>query len=246
MTLGFVGWFAQGQLSIVTVTGVMRALTEGQSLTFLLYDPFSLMLWGIALASVLIWGRGWFCGWMCPFGALQELTHALARRLRLPEFSMPERLDRVLRGLKYPALGGLVFAALTAPSLSDGLNEIEPFKTAITTYFIRDWFYVAWAVFWLIAGLFVFKAFCRYLCPLGAFFAIAGRLRLRDNIPRRDACGSPCQLCRVRCQYGAIKKSGEIRYDECFQCLDCVTIHDDEAQCVPLVLAAKRRMREAA
>ena len=245
VTLGFVGWWGQGQLSVVTVTGTLRALVQGQSLGFLLYDPFSLLLWGVALASVLVWGRGWFCGWMCPFGALQELTHAAGRRLGLRPIAVPDRLDRHLRRVKYVVLAGLILAALTAPRLSDGLNEVEPFKTAITTYFLREGAYVAYAAFWLVAGLFVFKSFCRYVCPLGAFFALAGALRLTDTIARRPQCGTPCQLCRVRCDYGAIRPSGAIRYDECFQCLDCVRIHDDPATCVPLVLAARRDRRKA-
>jgi len=66
-------------------------------------------------------------------------------------------------------------------------------------------------------------------------------LRGRKWIERRVECGSPCQLCRVKCNYGAIKKTGEIQYSECFQCLDCVTIHDDATKCVPLILAAKGR-----
>ncbi|MGD1927172.1 MAG: hypothetical protein ACFB03_23750 [Paracoccaceae bacterium] len=97
-----------------------------------------------------------------------------------------------------------------------------------------------YAAFWLVLGLVVFKAFCRYLCPLGAFLAIGGLVRRWDWIPRRAECGTPCQLCKVRCSYKAIERDGRIRYDECFQCLDCVTIHEDARTCVPLVLAAKR------
>ncbi|MEO0363122.1 MAG: 4Fe-4S binding protein, partial [Pseudomonadota bacterium] len=81
----------------------------------------------------------------------------------------------------------------------------------------------------------------RYVCPLGALMAVGGVLRGRDWIARRAECGSPCQLCKVKCAYGAIKPTGEIRYAECFQCLDCVQIHDDREQCVPLILAAKGR-----
>jgi len=73
--------------------------------------------------------------------------------------------------------------------------------------------------------------------------AIGGLIRGRNWIARRKECGSPCQLCRVKCQYGAIEKSGKIAYSECFQCLDCVAIHDDEKRCVPLVLAARRAGR---
>ncbi|MGB7240656.1 MAG: 4Fe-4S binding protein, partial [Sulfitobacter sp.] len=80
-----------------------------------------------------------------------------------------------------------------------------------------------------------------------AVMAIGGLLRGRKWIERRAECGSPCQLCKVKCSYGAIKKTGEVQYSECFQCLDCVTIYDDEKQCVPLILAAKgRKIRMAA
>jgi polyferredoxin len=71
--------------------------------------------------------------------------------------------------------------------------------------------------------------------------AIGGMLRGRDWIARRTECGSPCQLCKVRCRYGTIRADGRIGYSECFQCLDCVTIHNDARACVPLVLAARGR-----
>jgi hypothetical protein len=50
-------------------------------------------------------------------------------------------------------------------------------------------------------------------------------------------------LCRARCRYNAIRKSGEIVYRECFQCMDCVVIHNDAHRCAPLLLAAKRERR---
>lgn len=110
---------------------------------------------------------------------------------------------------------------------------------------MRAWPFVAYAVGLLVLNLFVYKAFCRYLCPLGAGLAILGRLRVLDWIPRRAECGNPCQLCKVRCRYGAIEPSGRIDYPECFQCMDCVTIIQDPEQCVPQVVAAKRGRRIA-
>ncbi|WP_082442585.1 4Fe-4S binding protein [Roseibium album] len=239
--IGFVGWWGQGQLSIVTVLGVMRGLFEGQSLSFLLYDPFSLLIWAVVLVTFLVWGRGFFCGWMCPFGAMQEFMHHLGRSLRFPQIRVPDRIDRWLVKLKYVILAGLVLLAFVAPGYLDAAVEVEPFKTAVTTFFVREWYFVFYCVGLLVLSTMVFKGFCRYICPLGAVMAIGGFLRIRDWIPRRDACGSPCQLCRVKCNYNAIKPTGGIRYDECFQCLDCVTIHDDDARCVPLVLAKRGR-----
>ena len=241
----FVGWWGQGQLSIVTVTGALRTALDGASFEFLLYDPFSLLIWGAVIASLIVWGRGFFCGWLCPYGAMQELSHALGRAIGAPEFRVPDRWDRTLKQVKYAVLAALIACAVFAPAWNDALAEVEPFKTAVTTGFDREWWFVAYAAGWIVLGMFIFKTFCRYICPLGAFLALAGIVRRTDWIPRRPDCGSPCQLCKVRCNYNAIDRSGRIEYDECFQCLDCVTIHEDTAQCVPLILAARRNARSS-
>ncbi|MCK3780566.1 4Fe-4S binding protein [Ensifer sesbaniae] len=239
--IGFVGWWGQGQLSIVTPLAVLRTISGGGNLAVLLYDPFSLMIWGAAIAGFVLFGRGLFCGWLCPFGAMQEFAHHAGRLLRLPQWKPPPIWDERLKAGTWLSLAGLIAVAVLAPEKAETAAEIEPFKTAITTLFKREWYYIAYAAFWLLLAMVTFKGFCRYLCPLGALMALGGLLRMRKWIPRRVECGLPCQLCRVRCHYGAIEKTGEIAYSQCFQCLDCVSIHDDKAQCVPLVLAARKR-----
>ncbi len=239
--LGFVGWWGQGQLSIATPLAVARTALEGGSYAFLLYDPFSLAVWAITLVGFVLWGRGLFCGWLCPFGALQEFAHHIGRVLRLPQIEPSAAWDDRLKWVKYLVLAGMIALLFTAPARLDKAIEVEPFKTAITTFFIREWYYVAYAVGLLLSSMVLFKGFCRYVCPLGAVMAIGGLVRGRNWIERRAECGSPCQLCKVKCSYGAIKQTGEIQYSECFQCLDCITIHDDSEKCVPLILAAKGR-----
>lgn len=240
LTLGFVGWWGQGQLSIVTPLAVLSTAVEQRSLSFLLYDPFSLLVWAVVVVSFFVWGRALFCGWLCPFGALQELVASVAARLKLRQRELPARLDAPLRGLKYLLLAGLVATALFGPEHVDLAAEVEPFKTAISVFFVREWYYVLYAGLCLLASAFVYKAYCRYLCPLGALMAIGGLLRLRPWIERRSECGSPCKLCRAKCRYGAIKKGGEIQYSECFGCLDCVDIYQDETKCAPLIVAGKK------
>ncbi|MEL6680774.1 MAG: 4Fe-4S binding protein, partial [Pseudomonadota bacterium] len=210
---------------------------------YVVYAAFSLLIWAVVIVGFVLWGRGLFCGWLCPFGALQEFAHHVGKLLRLPQIEPSALWDARLKYLKYVLLGGLVATVFIAPGEVDTVAEVEPFKTAITVFFVRDWYYVVYAAFWLVLGLFLFKGFCRYVCPLGAVMAIGGALRGRDWIARREACGSPCQLCKVRCKYQAIAPSGKVQYSECFQCLDCVTIHDSPAQCVPLILASKKKAR---
>jgi len=189
-TLFFIGWWGQGQLSIVTVIGTLRAAVEGTGFLFLLYDPFSLLVWVAAILGFVLWGRGLFCGWLCPYGALQEFADRLGRMLGIKRRRVPEGADRILKGFKYLLLALLIITAFTAPILNDLLVEVEPFKTAITVGFVREWWYVAYAIGWLIVGMLFFKPFCRYVCPLGAIMALGGLLRLRRWIPRRADCGS--------------------------------------------------------
>lgn len=239
-TIGFIGYYAQGQLSIVNITGVLQALLARRSLEFLMFDPMTVLLWAFTAVSLLLWGRGTFCGWLCPFGALQEATGKLAQWFKLPQLRIRSRTDARLKLIKYVLLAAIVISALMAPQLTDKLVELEPFKTAITLNFMRSWPYVAYAVGLLLASMFVYKFFCRYLCPFGAALALLGRFRILDWIPRRAECGTPCQSCRYRCDYQAITPAGAISYDECFQCMDCVVIYSSDEQCAPLIMEVKR------
>jgi NosR/NirI family transcriptional regulator, nitrous oxide reductase regulator len=232
-TLLFIGWYAQGQLSIVNLTALLQALRAGRSLMFFLYDPMTVMLWLFVLVTFFVWGRSTFCGWLCPFGALQELLSQLARRLRIPQLRLASRTDARLKRVKYAVLAVILVTALLSVSWSDRLVEVEPFKTSITLLFRRAWPFVLWAGGLLLLSSIVYKGFCRYLCPLGAGMALLGRLRRIDCLPRRTECGKPCQRCRHDCAYQAIEKSGAIDYAECFQCLDCVAIEQSDALCVP-------------
>ncbi|MDE2441164.1 MAG: 4Fe-4S binding protein, partial [Betaproteobacteria bacterium] len=234
-TLLYLGWYAQGQLSMVQITGAIKSLKAGQGLTSYLYDPISLLLIAFTLVSFVIWGRGTFCGWLCPFGALQEFIGLLARRLRLPRLRIPQKLAKKLEWGRHVTFALLVGAAFLLPQQGERLNEIEPFKTAITVGFDRSCPFVAYAAMLLLAGAFYYKFFCRFICPLGSAMSLGGRLRRFAWLKRHDACGKPCQSCKAKCAYDAIEPSGEIRYDACFQCLDCVGIYYDDKRCPVLI-----------
>lgn len=239
-TLLFLGWHAQGQLSIVQVTGAAKSLVGGLGLSSYLYDPVSLLLIGFTLLSFVLWGRGAFCGWLCPFGALQEFVGHLAQWLRLPRLTLPTALLGRLKYGPYLVLATLLACAVFLPTVGENLNEVEPFKTSITVVFDRGWPFVAYAGALLLAAAFYYKFFCRFICPLGAAMSLGGKLRRFDWLTRRSECGSPCQRCKSACRYDAIEPDGAIRYDDCFQCLDCVGIYHDAQRCVPIVLFDKK------
>lgn len=239
-TLFFIGWYAQGQLTIVTVIAALQAFVQGEGVAFMLADPIAVLLWAFVLLTLFVWGRGTFCGWLCPFGAFQELLNTVVSKFGLGRRQLHTKVNAVFRWLKYVILAGLLLVAFVAGSWTDTLVEIEPFKTTISMSFQRSWPYVLWAVACLGLSLVVYRGYCRYLCPLGAMLAVLGRVRIFNWIPRRESCGTPCQTCRFRCTYQAIAPAGKVDYDECFQCLDCVSIYQDDKRCMPLVMEVKR------
>ena len=239
-TLFFIGWYAQGQLSIVNFTAVIQSALAQRSLAFFLYDPMTVLLWVFVAVTFFVWGRGTFCGWLCPFGALQELISKVTAALHIPQLRVPTTLDKQLKRVKYAVLAVILLSACISVTWTDRLVEVEPFKTSITLNFVREWPFVLWAVATVLLSSFFYKGYCRYLCPLGAGMGLLGRLRRFDWIARRSECGQPCQRCRSDCTYQAIEKSGKIDYDECFQCMDCVVIYESEALCVPLLNNARR------
>lgn len=242
-TLGFIGWYGQGQLTIVNVTSLLEAVTNGQSAEFLLADPMAVTLWAFVLVTLFIWGRGTFCGWLCPFGAFQELISKAASALGLKQKTLRSATDSMLKWVKYGVLAVILLAALLSGSWTERFVEVEPFKTAISMTFQREWPYIAWALACLGLSLFVYRGYCKYLCPLGAALAVLGKVRLLSWIPRKAECGTPCQTCRFRCDYQAITPVGKIDYQECFQCLDCVAIHQDDQRCLPLIIERKRERK---
>jgi hypothetical protein len=238
-TLGFVGWYAQGQLTIVNITAALESLSTGGDLSFLMNDPMTVILWLFVGVTLLVWGRGTFCGWLCPFGALQELISLLANAIGIRQKRLRAALDEKLKWVKYGVLATLLASIYIAPRFAEKAVEIEPFKTAISFYFQRDWPYVLWAVACLLLGVVVYRGYCRYICPLGAALASVNFLQRWSWIPRREACGTPCQSCRHRCEYQAIAPTGTVNYSECFQCLDCVSIYQDDKRCLPLIQEKK-------
>jgi transcriptional regulator of nitric oxide reductase len=245
-TLVWIGWYAGAQLSVVNVLSFVQALMTGFRWEVFLVDPLMFVLWSYVAVAMLFWGRGVFCGWLCPFGALQELLNQAARALRVRQVAVPFGLHERLWPIKYIAFLGLFALSLGSLDLALRGAEIEPFKTAITLRFLRAWPFVAFVVALLVAGLFVERFYCRYLCPLGAALAIPARLRMFDWLKRRHQCGTQCQICASRCTVQAIHPDGRINPNECIHCLQCQVNYYDDRLCPPLIERRKRKEARAA
>lgn len=245
VTVVWIGWYAGAQLSVINVLTFAQSLLSGFHWEFFLLDPLIFILWSYVAVTLLFWGRGVFCGWLCPFGALQELLNEAARLLRIPQISVPFALHERLWPIKHIIFLGLFAVSLHSTVLAIAGSEVEPFKTAISMHFIRHWPFVAYVGGLLFLGLFIERFFCRYLCPLGAALAIPARLRMFEWLKRRFQCGHECKLCAVRCTVQAIHPNGSINPNECIYCLACQANYYDERVCPPLVAKRKRRDERA-
>ena len=70
---------------------------RGGSFAFLAYDPVSAVIWIATLVSLILWGRGFFCGWLCPYGAMQEVTYQAGRLSGARSWRVSARWDLRLK-----------------------------------------------------------------------------------------------------------------------------------------------------
>ena len=245
-TLFGIGWYFNAQLSVVNILFMFNALVSGFDWGYFLMEPLIFIIWAAVAAGILFWGRGPYCGWLCPFGALQELINRLAKLVKIRQITVPWAIHERIWTFKYLIFLGLFGLSLYSLEWAERLAEIEPFKTAIILKFMRDWPYVLFAVAVLVPGLFIERFYCRYLCPLGAALAIPGRIRMFSWLKRYKECGTPCQRCANECMVQAIHPEGNINVNECLYCLHCQVVYSDEHVCPVLIQKRlKRERREA-
>jgi NosR/NirI family nitrous oxide reductase transcriptional regulator len=228
------GFGLQVQPSVTQILTLIDTLIKRENFGLFLLEPTLFVAWIFIFVVSLIWGRGVFCGWVCPYGALTELAHKLAHRLGLRPRELPEKWHRIARWGRYGVLFGLVALYLWSPPLGEQSAEIEPFKT---TFFVapwhRQWYFIVWWSALLLASLWIWRPFCRYLCPLGGALAIFSSFR-RSGPYRRNFCTS-CKICTKGCEPLAIRENGTIDPRECLSCMECEATFRDESTCPPLV-----------
>lgn len=241
VSIGFVGFYALAQPSITQVLTWFHALLFQWKWELFLTDPLIFIFWWFIIVTVFVWGRGLFCGWLCPFGSLSELLFKIGGAVGLKrfQFKLPMRWHDRLKWVKYAVFIGLLAVSFYSMGLAEKLAEVEPFKT---TYLVgllnRSWPYTLFAAGLLGLSIFTERPFCKYLCPLGAALAMPSTFRWY-GLKRKQDC-SWCTACAKGCGSLAIDKQGRIDHRECMLCLDCVVLYHDRHACPTL---SRERMR---
>jgi NosR/NirI family nitrous oxide reductase transcriptional regulator len=243
ITVVFIGWSWGGQLSVVNVFTFLKAFMSDFSWDLFLLDPVIFILWGAAAVTMMLWGRAVYCGWLCPFGALQELMNIFARYIKIPQFELPWAVHERLWAIKYLILLALFGLSMESLALAEQFAEVEPFKTTFLLKFDREWPFLLYASGLLIINIFNRKFFCRYLCPLGAALSTSNSVRLFSWLRRRPECGQPCKTCAKECEIQAIDPDGVINMRECHYCLDCQVTYFNDEKCPPLKKLARKKAK---
>ena len=244
ISIGFVGFGLLAQPSITQVLTWFHSLLFKWQWELFLTDPFIFLFWIFIILTTFVWGRGLFCGWMCPFGSLSELIYKVAGAIGLKrfQFALPMKWHNRLKWIKYGVFFVLLAVSVFSMGLAEKLAEVEPFKTTfLVGMFNRAWPYTLFVAVLLGLSIFIERPFCKYLCPLGASLAMPSTFRW-FGLKRKQECSS-CKACAVGCGSLAIDEHGRIDHRECMHCLDCMILYTDEHACPPLSQERKRRTK---
>lgn len=207
--------------------GAMQAVIGSWNFKLAFYVSGFLMLVG-ALAGRLV------CGFLCPFGLLQDLLHKIPFPVKIKSF----RKDRLLRKLKYVIF--VVFVLLMPMFLVDMLGQGAPYFCKLlcpvgtleggiplvllnqALHSALGWLY-AWKVFFLVAilllSVMIYRPFCKYLCPLGGIYSVFNKVsvfRYRVDAEKCVGCGKCAKVCEMGCN--PVQDANDL---ECIRCGKC-------------------------
>jgi len=207
LTLVYLGFLEGGFLSVSHITSGIWV-----GLRFYLSDLPLLILVVFTVITTIFWGRV-FCGFLCPFGVIQDLLEKIfPKRFRI---NISTKIHKNGLKLKYVFLAIILGSAASGSRVSI-YQYFEPFGTV----FFRSTSMTLWiiALFFLGMSLVVPRFYCRYACPLGATLALTSFFSLK-RIKRVEQCNS-CHVCEQNCPTGAIE-GPQIDFNECVRCNVC-------------------------
>ena len=206
----------------------------------------NVVLFGSLLALTVV-ARGSFCGWICPFGTLQEWLYGFSAWLQKripglgtavkalkakfdpkqpfvagsqPKPTIGRQLDRWLRYFRYVVLAWIIWGTITYGVMV--FRDVDPWAALLSIMELETYTGLAVLIAVAVAGLFVERAWCRYACPLGAIVGIVSKISPM-RIQREGAACSGCAICDKKCPVGIkVAAATDITDTSCNMCLQCV------------------------
>lgn len=209
-----------GPLDTYCVFGGVETLwmyfTTGQFLQKTNLANFVLL--AATLVLVVVTGAS-FCGWICPFGAVQEWLGNIGKKLFGKTFVPPASWDRPLRYLRFAVLALILY--MTAITGKLWFETYDPFKILFHFNFETTTAIVI-LVLTIVISLISERFWCKYLCPLGAIFSVLSPTSFFKLKRQPHECIG-CGLCNKVCSMGInVDHARTIADGECIKCLQCM------------------------
>ena len=194
---------------------------------------FSFYVIGIMLLFGILSGR-FICGFLCPFGLIQDLLH----KIKSPKIRVSSKIDKPLRYLKYIIL--LLPVILLPIFLTNKFGMAQPYfcqwicpagtleggiPLVLTNSALRDMigFLFGWKMLLLIitiiSSILIYRPFCKYICPLGAFYSLFNKYSFYQMEVDKYKCNG-CKRCEKQCKMN-VSITEEINSTECIRCGEC-------------------------
>lgn len=187
--------------------------------------PSNIIL-GLGLLAGVLLGGAAFCGWICPFGTLQDGLTWLRTKLRLPELRVPAQLDRWLRYGRFIVLALMLYMTISTVNL--WFANYDPYRTLFGLGWLFEFnIETQWPAYLITASVLVLSFFiprfwCKYTCPLGGALSLLGHLSLLRIRRNQEQCKN-CALCEAPCPVGiAVASANPTINTNCIGCLACV------------------------
>lgn len=220
-----IGWLASASLhSVCPFGGVVSIYQFFVTGTFVKkIHESSMVLMAIVFALAVLAGPV-FCGWICPFGSVQEWLGALGKKIFGKRYNtfVPKKIDSVLRYLRYVTLALVVY--MTAKSGVLLFENVDPYYALFNfwTGEVALGAFVALGVTVLLS-LAVERPFCKYACPYGAVLGVTNLFRV-FGIKRNPSTCINCKACDRACPMNIeVSTAGTVRNHQCISCLKCAS-----------------------
>lgn len=178
----------------------------------------SVVFFIITLIVTVVFGR-LFCSFICPLGTVQDISS----RIKIKKIRVPEKIHSKLSMLKYVVLIVILFLTYRTGSLI--IRDYDPYAALmhLTSAEVFTEFTIGIIILAaiIILSIFIDRFFCRYICPLGAIYAILNKIR-PFKVNRAPKCVK-CNMCNKNCPMGIdVMSKDKVKDEDCISCLNCM------------------------
>ncbi|MGH4038627.1 MAG: 4Fe-4S binding protein [Sphaerochaeta sp.] len=175
----------------------------------------------ILLPASLFFGN-FFCGWVCPFGFIQEIMGKIGKKIFKKRYKMPRKVQKYLQYSKY-----VLFVILITGVIDFILKPLNGYGSFMGLFSEQTTDALATAsliimIIYLLASMVFERAFCNYLCTESAKYGIASMTRIFSIKRNEDTCIG-CKKCDKACPMNiGVSIHEQVRNGQCINCFECI------------------------